>query len=922
MLFRSGKNWVVDFLQRPGWLLRRRTALRRRRSTVTVAVECLEDRTLLSTITVTTLTDEATANLQVSLREAIEAANSDLSVDGSVAGEAGVTNKIVFAAGLTGTISLDPTLGEMTISSSMIIQGLGASQTVIDAQQNSRIFQIDAGAGDVTLSDLTLENGKSSSSGGAIQSSSPGLLTISGSAITNSTVTGNHVAGGAIADFGGAVTIIDSTLTGNSTTGQLAQGGAVYTSTGDVTISGSTLSGNFTTNTSSPGGAVSTQHGQVTVTGSTLLGNSTGGKFSHGGAVYARFGAVTLTGSTLSGNSTTLDLARGGAVSSGDVVTVVSSTLSGNLTAGIGATGGAIHAYIAVSVTNSTLTDNSTSGTGADGGAVDSDHWNVTAVNSTIVKNHATNATGGGVFANISPGTVTLTNTILAQNTDGGTAPDFHGGGPLTVSYSLIGDNTGTGLAPLPVGSLDPSGNLIGTPGALIDPLLGPLADNGGPTQTMALLAGSPAINAGSSPLAVDPANGNAPLIYDQRGAPFLRIVGSSVDMGAYEVGPIVTSSTANLPANASSVTINGVGFDPTPANNSVIVKDTTTGISITVTPGTASTTSLTVPLAGIGTLTGGDALTAVVTSYGVDSFTPVQVATVAPVVTSSTANLAASATSVVISGFGFGLTKANDSVTLTDGFGHVISNTISTALATSLTLTLTGPLTGGTLYAVVTANGVSSGTAVQVATVTPVPAFVQSLYTDFLGRPGDAAGMVGWVDMANAGNFTGVADGIVRSTESLMRMVESLYQKILGRAGDAAGVASWVAFLQGGGTLEAATAGFYASAEYTLRFDLSNIEFVNRLYGDLLGRTADVPGLAGWVIALYGGTLTRAQVVVAFLNSVEYRTNFVVNLYADLLKRSAAPTAGEVAGWVNSGLDLISLQVAFAASLEYRMHV
>src|SRR4029077_10153771 len=98
------------------------------------------------------------------------------------------------------------------------------------------------------------------------------------------------------------------------------------------------------------------------------------------------------------------------------------------------------------------------------------------------------------------------------------------------------------------------------------------------------------------------------------------------------------------------------------------------------------------------------------------------QVATVAPVVTANLSNaLLPGSTSLTIGGGGFDPTKANDSVTLKDGNGNIISNTVSSASATSLTLTLTGPLTGGTLYAAVTTNSVSSGTAVQVATVTPV---------------------------------------------------------------------------------------------------------------------------------------------------------------------------------------------------------
>ena len=105
--------------------------------------------------------------------------------------------------------------------------------------------------------------------------------------------------------------------------------------------------------------------------------------------------------------------------------------------------------------------------------------------------------------------------------------------GVLTVSHSLIGDNTGSSLAEAQ--SRDANGNLIGSAdgGGIIDPLLGPLADNGGLTQTMALLGGSPAIDAGDAALAVG-VDGE-PLLWDQRGEGFHRVLGYGIDLGAWE---------------------------------------------------------------------------------------------------------------------------------------------------------------------------------------------------------------------------------------------------------------------------------------------------------------------------------------------------------------------------------------------------
>ncbi len=182
-------------------------------------------------------------------------------------------------------------------------------------------------------------------------------------------------------------------------------------------------------------------------------------------------------------------------------------------------------------------------------------------------------------------------------------------------------------------------------------------------------------------------------------------------------VAPVVTSSTASLAANATSITISGLGFDATAAHDSVTFSNGVTG-----TVSSATVTSLTVTsLSGLSSLTGGAALNASVTVDGVSSGSMVQVATVAPVVTSSTAGLAANATSITISGLGFDATAANDSVSFSNG----VTGTVSSATSTSLTVTsLSGlsSLTAGTaLNASVTVDGTSSGSPVQVATVAPV---------------------------------------------------------------------------------------------------------------------------------------------------------------------------------------------------------
>ena len=135
-------------------------------------------------------------------------------------------------------------------------------------------------------------------------------------------------------------------------------------------------------------------------------------------------------------------------------------------------------------------------------------------------------------------GTATLDNTIVELNTNGtsSTAPTDDVAG--TVSSASAFNLIGTGGSGALVNGTD--GNQVG----VANPGLGTLADNGGPTQTIALLAGSPAINAGSNALAVDPSTG-LPLATDQRGPGFPRIVGGTVDIGAYEVQGTVVVGTS-----------------------------------------------------------------------------------------------------------------------------------------------------------------------------------------------------------------------------------------------------------------------------------------------------------------------------------------------------------------------------------------
>jgi hypothetical protein len=184
-------------------------------------------------------------------------------------------------------------------------------------------------------------------------------------------------------------------------------------------------------------------------------------------------------------------------------------------------------------------------GANANGGGVAAKYVNLTS--STISGNRAVNARAGGAY---NTGVAVATNSLIAGNTAGLGNPDLTyipATPPVKLMvFTLVGDKSGTSLAEAPVGAPDIVGNLIGGPvHGVIDPLFAPLAYNGGPTLfdgskmlTQAPLSGSPAIGAGD-PLAV--VGTNVPHFVpasDQRGAPFTRIFGGRIDMGAVEVEP------------------------------------------------------------------------------------------------------------------------------------------------------------------------------------------------------------------------------------------------------------------------------------------------------------------------------------------------------------------------------------------------
>jgi hypothetical protein len=261
--------------------------------------------------------------------------------------------------------------------------------------------------------------------------------------------------------------------------------------------------------------------GTLTVSNSTLSGNSASDDYGNrrGGGIF-NDGTLTVSNSTLSGN-TAGEGSGGGIYNYEGTLTVSNSTLSGN---SAGAGGGIFNFDGTLTVSNSTLSGN----TASYGGGIyigNPATLPVTLTNVTLTANRA-NYQGGGLYVySVFP---VLHNTLIAGNfyASGTTRDDVYGALDPRGDYNLIGD--GTGMTGLGNGV---NGNLVGSAAAPIDPLLSPLQDNGGPTQTHALLPGSPAIDAGD--------NTGAPM-WDQRGPGFPRIEHGIIDIGAFEYRPAV----------------------------------------------------------------------------------------------------------------------------------------------------------------------------------------------------------------------------------------------------------------------------------------------------------------------------------------------------------------------------------------------
>lgn len=418
-----------------------------------------------------------------SLREAVTSANANPGTDG-----------ILIAPG---TYPL--TNGQLSVTQDLEVSRVGAGKATISGNDASRIFDVTGAGTDLSLRFMTLTDGRVAgagpSYGGAIRGATGTTITVASTSVSGSDVVADSDARGGAIYTDGALIIgkalsgsppvpssLNSSITGNSATttvGGTVQGGAVATGAGAGTLTvntGTSINDNDATaagtGSTARGGGIFAGSG-ATFTEAAVAGNDVSGGNANGGGVSVSGGTGTFTRSAVSGNT---------------AVTTGSSTGGGG-GIGVPAGGGG-----SVSLTFSTVAGNTASATGASGSAAGGGigilaaGGSLAATGSTIAGNGSTAATAGSGAAGgiqVAGGTATLAGSILAENTASAGASQCGSGTSIASSdYNVLGDLSGCGYT---AGTGDVTG--VGDAG------LAALANNGGPTRTMMLEAGSPAID-------------------------------------------------------------------------------------------------------------------------------------------------------------------------------------------------------------------------------------------------------------------------------------------------------------------------------------------------------------------------------------------------------------------------------------------
>ncbi|NND97626.1 MAG: hypothetical protein HKN47_09895 [Pirellulaceae bacterium] len=291
---------------------------------------------------------------------------------------------------------------------------------------------------------------------------------------------------------------------------------------GAVELSGLTISGG---SGEALGGGIYNQS-DLRLLNSTVSGNSS---MNEGGGIE-NLASLLIEDSTISNNEAPF----GAGIQNLGMMRVVDSTISGNTADFFG---GAVfqngQGFLA-EVVNSTLSNNVA---GISGGAIVSFASTLEILHSTIAGNQVLQNNAGGIW---NTGAMSIGSTIVAANVSPNPGPDVVNSGTIqSLGHNLIGDGTSSS-------GFTASGDQVGSQQSPIDPLLGPLQDNGGHCETMAIDPSSPAVDAG----------GTTTLSHDQRGPGFVRVDGPSSDIGAFELQDISVNELPVILALSSTSSV------------------------------------------------------------------------------------------------------------------------------------------------------------------------------------------------------------------------------------------------------------------------------------------------------------------------------------------------------------------------------
>lgn len=207
---------------------------------------------------------------------------------------------------------------------------------------------------------------------------------------------------------------------------------------------------------------------------------------------------------------------------------------------------------------------------------------------------------------------------------------------------------------------------------------------------------------------------------------------------------------------------------------------------------------------------------------------------------------------------------------------------------------------------------------------------FAMQQFRDFLGREGDSAGVSFWTNQLTVGARTRaqMVEDYFNSGEfqSQVSPVVRLYFAYFNRIPDSDGLLFWIGQRKAGNSLNDISNAFAGSAEFVATYgNLTNGDFVNRVYQNVLGRPADAAGLQFWTSQLNSGATTRGNLMAQFSESAEYQNakaseTYVISIYVGMLRRS--PDPGGYNFWVGerrAGRGGLSLIEGFLGSGEYR---